>query len=165
MTGDTLVNVGALKGPHGLKGQVKAKITLDDPDLLVEAGPLLLDDGTELTVTGWMAVGQGLLALTLNGVDSVGAAIKLRGPVFLRRGNFPALDDEIYLDEVVGQDVVGPDGTVVGRVRGIADLPAGPALEIERPDAKPVLVPAQPDFVLLGDEIVLTELGTALLSL
>jgi 16S rRNA processing protein RimM len=162
---DKLVNVGALKGPHGLKGQLKAKITLDDPDLLVQAGPLLMEDGTPLTVTHWATAGQGLIALTVKGVDSVGAAIRLRGFVFLERAKFPAQDGEIYLDQLLGLPVLGLDGVPIGHIKTIIDLPAGPALEVERDGAKPLLVPAQPEFVTLDEPVTLTELGMALLAL
>lgn len=159
-----LVGVGALKGPHGLKGMVKANIKLDDFDLLVDAGPLLTKDGRALKVTKWQAVGQGLLALAIEGVTSVEGAEALRGlAVHLERGNFPELDGEVFIDELVGRDVVGPDGKVMGKVQGVTDLPAGPAVEVlVGVDVK--VLPLVPDFVEIGETLALTELGVAVLQ-
>lgn len=162
-----LVNVGALRGPHGLKGLVKAKIDLDDPDLLISAGPVQTADGASLTVRRWSQAGQGMLALEIDGVATVEAAEALKGAlIFLERARFPQLRGEIYLDEVAGRDVVGPGGMTLGRVTGILDLPAGPAFEIACADGRVALVPVHPEFVDVSDDGVrLTELGVAVVAL
>ncbi len=164
MMAEKLIKVGALKGPHGLKGMVKAKIGLDDYDLLVEAGPLLTDDGRELTVTRWNAVGQGLVALTIDGVTTVEQAEQLRNiGVSLDRERFPEDEEEVYLDSLVGANVVGPEGEVIGTVKGPIELPAGPALEVHVGDAIKIL-PLVEEFVMIGDDVELTELGLAVIS-
>lgn len=168
---ETLVHVGALKGPHGLKGLVKAKIGLEDYDLLVEAGPLYAEEpGTKgtrhrkLTVLRWQAVGQGLVALQIEGVTTVEQAEALKGiAVSLDRTRFPEEDDEVYLDSLAGANVVGPDGAVIGVVKGPVELPAGPALEVlVGEDVK--ILPLVEEFCVIGDEVELTELGVAILS-
>jgi len=161
----TLVKVGALRGPHGLKGMVKARIFLDDFDLLMTGGPLILADGSRFKVKRWQVVGQGLLGLSLQGIDSIEAAEGLRGEVFLDRGNWPATHGEVFLDTLVGADVRGPDAAVVGQVTAILSLPAGPALEVDAGGAKTAVVPVADAFVTLDGGIVLTELGQALLAL
>ncbi|PZP40555.1 MAG: 16S rRNA processing protein RimM [Pseudomonas fluorescens] len=160
-----LISVGALKGPHGLKGAVKAKIGLDDYDLLVEAGPLISKDGKEFKVTKWQPVGQGLLALTIAGITTVEGAEALKGTeVFLDRNKWPEDEDEVFLDSLVGADVVGPDEAVLGTVKGTVELPAGPALEVIMGDAVKVL-PLDAEFCELDDKVYLTELGVAVLAL
>lgn len=166
---DKLVFVGALKGPHGLKGMVKANIKLDDYNLLVSAGPLLTKDGRELKVKRWQAVGQGLLALAIEGVQYVDQAEALHGvAVYLDRDKWPEREDEVYLDELVGAEVLSPEGAVAGTVQGVMDLPAGPALEVlvilEEGSAVKVL-PLVPEFVEIGEELRLTELGVSVLAL
>ncbi|TKW61855.1 MAG: 16S rRNA processing protein RimM [Blastochloris viridis] len=165
MMAEKLIKVGALKGPHGLKGMVKAKIGLDDYDLLVEAGPLLTDDGRALKVLRWNAVGQGLVALAIDGVTTVEQAEALRNiSVSLDRERFPEDEDEVYLDSLAGAQVVGPDGAVLGTVKGPVELPAGPALEVLVGDDIKIL-PLVEEFCLLGDDVELTELGVAVLSI
>ncbi len=161
---EKLIRVGALKGPHGLKGLVKAKIGLEDYDLLVEAGPLMADDGRSFKVVRWQAVGQGLVALQIDGVTTVEQAEALRNmAVSLERSRFPEDEDEVYLDALEGAEVVGPDGAVLGVVEGWNELPAGPALNVRVGDAIKVL-PLNDAFVTLGDKVELTELGVAVLA-
>lgn len=165
-TSDTkLIQVGALKGPHGLKGQVKANIKLDDFDLLMKAGPLLTENGRSFTVKRWNTAGQGLLALTIDGITTIEQAEKLHGiVVYLDRAKWPEDEDAVYLDSLIGAEVLGPDGVAVGKVKAVVELPAGPALEVEMAEAVKVL-PLVEDFVSLGKEILLTELGVAILAI
>lgn len=159
-----LVSVGSLRGPHGLKGMVKAKIGLDDYDLLIEAGPLVTKDGRTFEVTQWQAVGQGMVALTIKGVTSIDTAETLKGiEVFLDRNRWPEDEDEIFLDELVGAEVVGPDGAVVGIVKSTVELPAGVALEVEM-NGKVKVLPLEAAFLQIGEAVELTELGLAVLS-
>lgn len=172
MTAEKLITVGALKGPHGLKGMVKAKISLDDYDLLIEAGPLFVEEsgirnqelGKTLRVLRWQAVGQGLVALQIEGITTVEQAEALRGvQVYLDRSRFPEDEDAVYLDSLAGTQVVGPDGAVMGTVKGPIELPAGPALEVLVGDDVKIL-PLEEEFCLLGEEVELTELGVAVLA-
>lgn len=165
MMAEKLVHVGALKGPHGLKGMVKAKIGLDDYDLLIDAGPLLADDGRQFTVLRWNAVGQGLVALTLEGITTIEQAETLRNvTVSLDRERFPEDEETLYLDSLPGMEVLGPDGAVVGTVDSWQELPAGPALNVRMGDELKVL-PLEDAFVSLGDTVELTDLGLAVLSI
>lgn len=159
-----LVRVGALKGPHGLKGLVKAKIMLDDVELVQVAGPVIMEDGREFVVEQIDTAGQGLFALRLKGIETIEQAEKIGGLIYLDRAGWPEEEGEVYLDALVGRVVMGPDGAVVGPVTQILNLPAGPALEVEI-DSKKKLVPVVDAFVAVGDEIVLTEMGLAVLTI
>jgi ribosomal 30S subunit maturation factor RimM len=148
---------------------VKANIKLDDYDLLVKAGPLLTKDGRELKVKRWQAVGQGLLALAIEGVAFVDQAEQLHGvAVYLDRDRWPESNDEVYLDELIGAEVLGPDGAALGRVHAVVDLPAGPALEIlviVENGSEVKVLPLVPEFIEIGDDLRLTEFGVAVLSI
>lgn len=158
------VVVGALRGPHGLRGLVKAKIGLDDPDLLL-SGPLVAEDGRQWRVKKWQQVGQGLLALQLEGVESIEAAEGLRGiTVKMDRSGWEADDGEVFVAALVGMKVRDADGGEVGRVLAVPELPAGPAVEIEAANGKRALVPVAVEFMVVGDEIELTELGGEVLK-
>lgn len=161
-----MVHVGALKGPHGLKGLVKAKLNLDDANLVL-SGTLVLPDGRALTVTHWQPVGQGLVALRIQGVETIEQAEALRGkPVQMDRSAWPEVAGEVFLDTFVGRAVHDEAGTAYGTVKAVVALPAGPALEITPLDGgKTHLVPALPDFVTLTETAILTPLGVAVIQL
>jgi 16S rRNA processing protein RimM len=86
--------------------------------------------------------------VVLEGVTDRSAAEALRGePIAVPREALGALAEGEYLvDDLVGCEVVDGD-TVVGRVRDVLLLPSADALEVERPDADPLLVP------LVGDAV------------
>lgn len=163
-----LVHVGALKGPHGLKGLVKAHIALDDPELLLDGGPIVAENGRSWRVLKWQAVGQGLLALKLDGVDSIEQAETLRGiKIFMDPAAWPeADDDEVYVRDLVGVRVCDDLGSVLGVVLSVQELPAGSALLIEcASDGKQRLVPIVDEYMTVGEQIILTEMGVLLLAL
>lgn len=163
-----LVNVGALRGPHGLKGLVKAKLTLDDPQLAVSGGPLYAADGRTFTVTKVQQAGQGLVALAIDGISTLEQAEALKGvAVALDRSNWPEDPVAVYLADIAGADVVDGHGTVLGTIGKSIDLPAGPALEVVRAsDGKTVILPLDDAFIAaLGDSVEVTELGAEVIAL
>lgn len=135
-------------------------MTLDDVELVKKGGPLQAKDGRSWKVKALARAGQGLWALTLEGVDSIEAAEVLKGvAVFLDRSAWPEREGEVYLADYIGRDVHDLHGAVVGIITGIVELPAGPALDIGGK-----LVPINDLFVALGDDAVLTDLGLDLLA-
>jgi 16S rRNA processing protein RimM len=174
---ESWVNVGVLRAPHGLKGGIKAKIDLDDPMLLQSAGPIRLGDGRTFKVQGLKAVGQGLIALQLEGITTPEQAETFRNtPIFLNRDAFPEDEDEIYLDTLVGEPVLGAENQPVGTIKGVLDLPAGPAFEVQLtpeqltdPEAKvepaTAIVPVDEEFWTSLTPPTLTPLGESLLFL
>lgn len=165
---DQLVHVGALRGPHGLKGMVKAKLTLDDPQLAVSGGPLYAADGREFKVVKVQQAGQGLLALTIDGVGTPEQAEALKGvAVYLDRAHWPEDPVAVYLADIAGAEVVDEAGTVLGVAGKSIELPAGPALEVVRgSDGKTVILPLDEAFVAaLGERVEVTGLGAQALAL
>jgi ribosomal 30S subunit maturation factor RimM len=143
---------------------VKAKIGLDDYSLLMVAGPLVTADGRSFKVEKWQGAGQGMVALQIEGITTVEAAELLKGvAVLLDRSKWPEDEDEVYLDSLIGTEVLGPDGAVVATVKAVVELPAGPALEVEM-DGKTKVLPCDEEFVELGEQARLTELGMAVLA-
>jgi ribosomal 30S subunit maturation factor RimM len=164
---EALLHVGALRGPHGLHGWVKAALTLDNPQLLLQT-PVQLADGRTLTVVTLKPVGQGLMGLQLEGISTPEAAAMLKGPLYLPRTAIPVAADEVLLANLVGRPLLAADGNVAGTISAIRALPAGPALEINVPGRKTsALIPIVADFLLLEaeDRVTLTELGKALLTI
>ncbi|NBX86317.1 MAG: 16S rRNA processing protein RimM [Proteobacteria bacterium] len=157
------VTVGALRGPHGLRGMVKAKIGLDDPDMLL-SGPVVAEDGRQWRVKKWQQVGQGLLALQLEGVASIEAAEGLRGiAIKMDRSGWAVDEGEVFVAALVGMVVRDAVGDEVGRVVAVTELPAGPAVEIEV-NGKRGLVPVAVEFMAVAESITLTELGEDVLQ-
>ncbi len=169
MAGDR-IRIGGLKGPHGLQGFVKAKLFLADTAVL--AGQAVqLEDGTNYAVLAMKPVGQGLLALQLQGISTPEAAAALKGALYLPKAAIPPSDDEVLLADLIGQPLRGPNNEDCGTIAGLAELPAGPALQIRllADPAKQILVPLNGAFIEITASTPptaqLTELGAQLLTL
>ncbi len=168
------IQIGGLKGPHGLQGYVKVKLLLADPALLRSIKTVFLADGTGYGLVNSKPVGQGLVAIQLAGIATPEAAAALKGPVFAEKSAFDVAEDEVLLADLIGQPVVDHTGKVQGLVEAITELPAGPALVIKtEANPKTLLVPLAADFVVvtaaaaanLPPRLELTPLGLQLLTL
>jgi 16S rRNA processing protein RimM len=169
MAGDR-IKIGGLKGPHGLQGWVKAKLFVAAPeDLLGQA--LELENGTAYPVQALKTVGQGLVALQLQGINTPEQATALKGPLYLPKAALALDDDEVLLADLLGQPLLGPTGSPCGTITGITELPAGPALQVKTAAEKPktLLIPVATAFVTLTaatpPTAQLTDLGEQLLQL
>ena len=144
---DNRILLGVIGRAHGVRGLVRVTSHTADPADLTAYGPLS-DAKGRLFRLRWR--GEGLAEVSeLAGdqeirVDDRAAAERLTNTqLFIDRSRLPPPEDsdEFYLADLIGLSVVGPGGTVVGRVAVVHDYGAGASLEIERADAPPLLVP------------------------
>ncbi len=160
-----LVVVGRVGRAHGTRGQVTVDVRTDEPEARLAPGSVLLTDpeaaGPLLVSAG--QVHSGRLLLTFEGVADRTAAEALRGTLLLTEVDpdvRPDDDEEWYDHQLVGLDVVRPDGTAVGEVREVLHLPGHDLLAVDRPDGSEALVPFVTEFVpevdLAANRIVVT---------
>ena len=130
------IPVAEVARPHGVRGELRLKLYNLGSDLLLGRRDvaLRLADGTErpATIVAARPVPNAVL-VQLSGVGDRDAADELRGAVVsIPRDEFPPLDSgEFYACDVEGARVVLPDGSEVGRVRGLRSYPTCDALEID----------------------------------
>jgi 16S rRNA processing protein RimM len=146
------LRIGRVGRPHGRDGG----FTVTDPTKRTE----LLEPGREVTVGECklsIAARRGTSEhpiVVLEGVADRGAAEALRGEaIVVPRAALGALEEGEYLvDDLVGCEVV--DGArLIGWVRDVLLLPSADALEVERPEKEPLLVP------LVGDAVRSVDTG------
>ena len=116
---------------HGLKGEVRVKVMVEEPDLLVDR-PLAAEDGRTFTIRS-LKPAKTVMIARVEGVARRDQAEALnRLPLFLDRAALPeAEDEEFYAADLIGCDVVDEAGERIGRVRSVPDFGAGDLLEIE----------------------------------
>ncbi len=158
----SMVQVGLVVRPHGLRGQVVIAPDTDFGDERFAVGAQV-----------WRQSGASLMALTVahshsqgdrwvvafDGVTSVEAADGLRG-VELRipeQSRMPLGPDEYYLYDLVGCQVRTAAGDEVGQVRAVYTGAGGALLGVDRNGAE-VLVPLVkamcPEIDVVGRRIV-----------
>lgn len=112
---------------HGLKGEVTAVITSDRPERTAPGAVWFLDAGP-VTVRSIRPFQQRWIAL-LEGVTTREQAEELTGQVIWAE---PIDDpDALWVHDLVGADVVTPDGRSWGAVVSVLSNPANDLLELE----------------------------------
>jgi 16S rRNA processing protein RimM len=167
--------VGRLRKPHGLKGEFAVFPLTADAAPVFSAGRRLVRLALDGSVVGqpveiersrpfhreWL--------VKFRGVDT-------RGELETWRGQFlgavaedlnPPDEDEVYVHELEGFSVRYQDGTALGLVTGLFDLPAGLTLEVQGP-TREFLLPFKKEFVrqvLREERALVVELPDGLLDL
>jgi len=132
--------------PHGLKGEVKVSLSCSGLDRLVSCKSLrLVQDGRELkrvTVGRSFMHPDGDAVVRLREVVGVDEAETLRGAYLaVLEGEQPKLpEDNYYLDELVGLEVVTVQGENLGRIEEVMDGLAN-GVCVVRKGEKETLVP------------------------
>ena len=131
------VIVGRVRKSHGVRGELVVEPISDEPDAIFASGRrFFVGDaegrpdtrGTTVQVVG--AVGESREQLQC---DRNAADLWRDRYLLLPEDELPALaEDEIYLHDVPGMRVELPDGTVVGRVTTVWELPQGLVLDVAR---------------------------------
>jgi 16S rRNA processing protein RimM len=149
------VVVGQVGKPFGNRGEV---YVFADPDL---SEPF--DVGTAYaTAEGDLVVDRSRmhgtrLVVGFEGVDGREPAEALRGRVLTRPREALELDeDAVWVADLLGRQVVDPDGALVGVVERIVDGHAHDYLVLARPDGGEAVIPMVPELLdHLADPMVL----------
>ena len=137
--------IGTVLKGHGLKGDVKIDSLLENMEILngVHTLTATYPDGRieDLVLDRVHASGKKVV-FGFKGIEDRAGADALRGvELSLARADLPPLAaGEYYLGELVGYTVVSDDGTFIGLVRNVWDLPANEVLQVISNDRE-VLVP------------------------
>ena len=148
---ETYFPVGIVTRPHGIHGDVKIRSMMSDPQLLSTATKVRATyaDGkiAHLEISDIRVHGQFLL-VHFSSVDDRQSAEQLRDTQLdIARSDLPPLgEDEYYLGDLVGYQVVTEAGEEIGQITQALDLPANDVIEVCCDD-RPVLIP-------LVDEII-----------
>ena len=133
---DALLMVGRVAGAFGVKGELRITSFTADPMSLVEYKTLLREDGSPaLTLTGGR-VAKGGVVVRAKEIETREQAEAARGlRLYIPRDLLPDTEDEdeFYVADLVGLDVVSVEGEPLGRVKSVHDFGAGDLLEIEPP--------------------------------
>lgn len=154
MPASSLVVLGRLTKPHGVKGDIRVDYYADSAELLEK--PLMLRAGRfaprPVRIRDWH-LWKDQLILSIEGCNDRSAAEQLRGQELLIDASFlpQAEEDEPYLRDLIGLSVRLEDGTLVGTLEDV-DFPAGQEVwSIRAPESEgghEILFPAVPEFVL-----------------
>ena len=130
MSGETssLIELGVVGAPFGVRGWVKLRSFTDPPDRLLQHKNLQLGLGGVWTTYRIEAHGHsgGQITAKLSGVNDRDQAQALRGAqVCVPRSELPQRDDkDFYRADLIGCEVVNLAGAVLGKVTHFIETPA-----------------------------------------
>ena len=158
---DDLIMVGRVAGAFGVRGEVRITSFTAEPMALVDYKTLLREDGTPgLTLLGGR-VAKGSVVARVKEIETRDQAEAARGlKLYIPRSILPPPDDEdeYYVTDLVGLEVVDTDGAALGRVRTVRDFGAGDLLEIAPPTGESWWLPftreAVPEVSIANRRIV-----------
>lgn len=147
-----IVVMGRVVAPYGVQGWLKVRPFTQFPEALLAHASWRL--GTEGAAWRTFRVLEArlhgdLVVAQLRGLHRREDAAAWRGAaVGIPRSALPALaEGEIYLEDVLGLEVVNREGTALGRVAGFVDTGAHPVLKVVQGKLPLLLIPLVPAHV------------------
>jgi 16S rRNA processing protein RimM len=145
----TLIQLGFVGAPFGVRGWVKLRSHTDPPERLLDHRSLLLGQGSVWQKYRIEASGRsgGALTVKLAGVEDRDQAQALRGAqVCVPRSELPPRDDkDFYRADLVGCEVVNLEGVELGIVRHFMETPAQVLMVVR--GAREIWIPAVPQHL------------------
>ena len=166
--------VGRLRKPHGLKGECAVLPLTGDPAMVFTPGRRLVRLELDGAVVGEPVVVERSRPFHREWLVKF-RGLEARAELEAWRGQFlgaaadelsPPEPGEVYVHELEGFAVRRGDGTALGLVTALYDLPAGLTLEVQGP-RREFLLPFRKEFirqVLRDERVLVVELPEGLLE-
>jgi len=150
-TNDWTVVIGEVCAPFGLKGEVKVVLQTDDPDRFKGLKKVLVGkpgSSGRLMEIEKVRSHKGMMLVKFAGVDDLTKAELLRGmQVRIRESDrAPLGENEYYIDDIIGLDVVTTEGKDLGKITEVLQSPANDVYITDR-----AMIPAVKEFVVSID--------------
>lgn len=141
------MRLGVVGPAHGVRGEVIVHPDADLAELLEPGRVCRREDGTPLEIVAVREHKHRLL-VSFAGVDDRTAAEALRGAALeVDRADIDIDEDAVWVDALLGAEVVSDDGDLVGVVERVDDGPAHDWLAVARPDGGELMVPLTEELV------------------
>jgi 16S rRNA processing protein RimM len=145
----TLIQLGFVGAPFGVRGWVKLRSHTDPPERLLDHRTLMLGQGSVWRNYRIEASGRsgGALTVKLSGIEDRDQAQALRGAqVCVQRSELPPRDDrDFYRADLVGCQVVNIEGAELGIVSHFMETPAQVLMVVR--GAREIWIPAVPQHL------------------
>ena len=146
------LQVGVITQTHGVRGEVKVFPTTDDPERFLDLEYVFLDTGREkkkLTIQSVKFFKQFVI-LKFKGIDNINDIERYkRCPLLVNREDAVDLEeDEYFIADMIGMDVLTEDGEVFGTLKDFIETGANDVYVINSKKHGEVLIPAIKECIL-----------------
>lgn len=149
---DNLLRIGVISNTHGIKGEVKVFPTTDDPKRFKLLKTVILDTGKENIELEVQSVRffKNLVILKFKGIDNINEIEKYKGKDLLvsREDAVPLEENEYFIYDIIGADVVTEEGDVLGVLTEVLTTGANDVYVVETKEGKELLLPVIDDCIL-----------------
>lgn len=150
---DKYLQVGAITSTHGIKGEVKVFPTTDDPERYDSLKEVFLDTGKELLPLHVEHVKyfKQYVIVKFKEFKDINEIEPYKGRnIYVDREHAVELEeDEYFVADIIGLDVVSDEGKAIGTVSDVMFLPgANDVYEVTTAEGKQLLIPAIEDCIL-----------------
>ncbi len=154
---ESLLRLGRIFRPHGVRGELKVAPDMDDPTRLeavevVYVGP---HEGRvvphRVTSVRYQETKRGTtVILRLDGIADRGdAEVVTKQFVYATEDDLPPLEeDEFFVHDLIGLEVVTEAGERVGTVTNLVEMPAHDVFVVQRTEGGERMIPAVEDFIV-----------------
>ena len=154
MSDKTLIAIGKIVAPHGVRGDVRVIPLTDFPDRFQALKKVLLQGGKELAVEA-VRYHKQFVILKFRGLDSRDAVEPMKGKLLeVTRDNLvPLPEGHFYVFDIVGLKVYDEAENYIGTVTDILHTGSNDVYVAEKEGEQPVLIPALKDVVKTIDVV------------
>ncbi len=140
------LRVGVITRTHGLKGEVKVYPTTDSPSRFDELETVTLKCGRTVKDLSIESVRyfKNLVILKFEGIDTINDIESyVGGDLYIDRSEGQPLgEDENYIADIIGMEVVTEDGARIGTVKDVMETGANDVYVVKCEGRKDLLLPA-----------------------
>ncbi len=142
------LEIAKIINTHGVRGAVKLDPWCDSPETLKRIKTLYLENGASFSVSDVKMINGGFVVLSLSGITTVEAAVKLKNKILLaKREDIPLAEGAHFIQDLIGMPVIDAES---GKVYGTLSEVTQPALQeiyVVKTETGTVMLPNVPAFV------------------
>ena len=144
---------GKIVTTQGIRGEVRVQPWCDTPDFLTEFPTLYLEGGALPVQVEKARTHKNMAILKLEGVDTIEAAVALRGKVlYVDRSDVTLGPDEYFVQDLIGCEVLDADtGVSYGKIYDVRPTGANDVYYLRGASGRERLVPAIEPVVVQRD--------------
>ncbi|NBJ91515.1 ribosome maturation factor RimM [Parablautia muri] len=149
---EDILQIGIISSTHGVRGEVKVFPTTDDAGRFKKLKTVLLDTGNErlCLVIETVKFLKQFVILKFKGYDNINDIEKYKGKgLFVTRENAVELEeDEYFIADLIGVQVVSEDGALKGNLKDVIATGANDVYVISLEGGRELLLPAIKECIL-----------------
>lgn len=154
---ETLVRLGQIFRPHGVRGELKVAPDMEDPTRFEALDTVYVGPDPQrvtphrITSVRYQHTKRGTtVILQLDGIADRGdAEVVAKQSLFAPEEALPPLDDdELFVHDLIGLDVVTDDGDPIGTLSNVLTLPAHDVYVVHAPGQPERMIPAVENFIV-----------------